>query len=126
MTFSGSKVSNAPYFIGVEPRTPFTLNGKTYQPMKDEAAALFGAVRALSSSQRATAKLSKSFDDVLVGPQKDGDFPARQGVTVSSLSAAQQRLVTRAIRTYVGDIPTAQANARIAAYRKHYSRTKLA
>jgi hypothetical protein len=45
MTFSGATVSNTPYFIGVEPRTKFTVNGKTYQPMADESAALFGRFR---------------------------------------------------------------------------------
>jgi hypothetical protein len=126
MTFSGSAVSNTPYFVGVEPRTAFKVDGKTYQPMADEASAAFGALRALSSSQRAKAKLSQSFDDVLVGPGKDGQFPTRQGITVSKLSASQQKLVTRAIRSYVGDMPAKQAQARVAAYKKQYSKTKLA
>jgi hypothetical protein len=126
MTFSGSTVSNTPYFIGVEPSTTYTVDGKTYQPMKDEAGALFGAVQSLSAAEKTTAQLSQTFDDVLVGPQKDGKFPAKQGVTVGSLSAAQQALVTKAIKTYVGDMPTAQANARIAAYKKQYAQTKLA
>jgi hypothetical protein len=56
MTFSGSTVSNTPYFVGPEPRTAFKVNGKTYQPMADEATPLFGAVRALDSSQQAKAK----------------------------------------------------------------------
>ena len=126
MTFSGSTVSNTPYFIGVEPRTAFKVNGKTYAPMADEANALFGAVQSLNASQRSTAKLSQSFDDVLVGPGKDGRFPARQGVTVSSLSPSQRLLVTRAIRSYVSDMPREAANARVAAYRKQYAKTKLA
>ena len=94
--------------------------------MKDEAAALFGAVRSLSASQRAKAKLGETFDDVLVGPQKDGQFPVRRGITLSSLSAAQQTIVTKAIRAYVGDMPTAQANARMSLYKSQYSRTRLA
>jgi Protein of unknown function (DUF3500) len=94
--------------------------------MADEAAALFRAVRSLSASQKAKAELSQSFDDVLVGPQKEGDFPARQGVTVSKLSKKRQQLVTKAIRTYVGDMPAKEANKLIAAYKKQYSKTKLA
>jgi hypothetical protein len=126
MTFSGSRVSNTPYFAGTEPTGTFELAGRMYAPMRDEVAALFGAVRSLSGSQRAKAKLSKTFDDVLVGPQKDGQFPARQGITVGSLSEAQQRIVTKAIRAYVGDMPTAEANARMVLYKSHYSRTRLA
>jgi hypothetical protein len=126
LTFSGATVSNTPYFVGAEPQGSFTVGGKAYAPMADEAAALFGAVQALNSSQLTKAKLSQSFDDVLVGPGKDGQFPARQGITVSSLSAAQQALVTTALRAYVGDMPTAPANARIALYKKQYAQTKLA
>jgi hypothetical protein len=126
MTFSGPRVSNTPYFAGVEPTGTFDVGGRTYAPMKDEIAALFGAVRSLRASQRAKAKLSQSFDDILVGPQEDGRFPARQGITVSSLSAAQQAIVTRAIRAYVGDMPTAEANTRMALYRGQYARTRLA
>jgi len=126
MTFSGSRVSNTPYFAGAEPTGTFKIAGKTYAPMKDEVAALFGAVRSLSASQRAKARLSQTFDDVLVGPQEDGRFPARQGITVSSLSSAQRAIVTRAIRAYVGDMPTLEANARMALYMRQYSRTRLA
>jgi Protein of unknown function (DUF3500) len=126
MTFSGASVSNTPYFIGVNPPEAFKVNGKTYQPMANEVAALFGAVRSLNASQRATARLSQSFDDVLVGRQKDGQFPAKQGITVSTLNTAQQKLVTRAIQSYVGAMPRKQANRRIATYQKQYSKTRLA
>ena len=126
MTFSGSRVSNTPYYVGVEPTRRFRVAGRTYAPMKDEADALFGAVRSLSAAQRAKAKLGQTFDDVLIGPRKDGQFPAREGVTVSSLSAAQRAFVTRAIRAYVGDMPTAVARDRIALYRTQYPRTRLA
>jgi prophage maintenance system killer protein len=126
MTFSGAAVSNTPYFVGVEPRTGFTVNGRTYQPLKAKAGALFGAVQSLSAAQQATAKLSQSFDDVLVGPQKDGQFPTAQGITVSTLSKAQQKLVTKAIRAYVADMPAKQAKRRLATYVKQYSKTKLA
>jgi hypothetical protein len=126
MTFSGAAVSNTPYFIGVDPRTPFKVNGKTYQPLKDESKALFGAVQSLNASQQAKAKLSQTFDDVLVGPQKDGQFPTRQGVTVSTLSKKQRALVTKAIWSYLGDEPTAQAKARLKLYEKQYAKTSLA
>lgn len=126
MTFSGSRLSNTPYFAGSEPTGAFRIAGRTYAPMRDEVAALFGAVRSLSAAQRTRAKLGQTFDDVLVGPQEDGRFPARQGIAVSSLSAAQRAIVTRAIRAYVGDMATAEATARIALYRSQYARTRLA
>jgi uncharacterized protein DUF3500 len=126
MTFSGASVSNTPYFIGVNPPTAFKRHGETYQPMADEVAALFGAVRSLNASQRARARLRERFNDVLVGERRDGQFPPKQGITVSTLKAAQQKFVTRAIWSYVGVMPRAQANRRMATYEKQYSKTKLA
>jgi len=126
MTFSGASVSDTPYFIGANPPTAFKLDGRTYQPMADKAAATFGAVRSLNASQRAKARLSQHFNDVLMGPGKDGQFPPKQGVTVSTLDRAQQKLVTRAIWSYVGDMPRAQADRLMATYEKQYAQTKLA
>ena len=126
MTFSGVSVSNTPYFIGVNPPTAFKLHGHTYQPLAAQVAAMFGAVRSLNASQRATARLSQRFHDVLVGAGRDGQFPPKQGVTVSTLSRAQQNLVTRAIWSYVSVMPRAQANRLMATYEKQYSQTKLA
>jgi hypothetical protein len=126
MTFNGGSVSNTPYFIGVNPPTAFTLDGHSYEPMAREVAALFGAVRSLTASQRARARLSQRFHDVLVGAGRDGQFPPAQGITVSTLSRAEQKLVTRAIWSYVSVMPRAPANRLLATYQRQYSQTKLA
>jgi hypothetical protein len=126
MTFSGASVSNTPYFIGVNPPTTFKLHGHTYQPMVDQVAAMFGAVRSLNESQRARARLSSRFHDVLAVAGRDGQFPPKQGITVSRLNRAQQKLVTRAILSYVSVMPREQANRLMATYEKQYSQTKLA
>ena len=42
--------------------------------------------------------------------RRTGSSRPSEGITVSTLSAAQQTFVTRAIRAYVGDMPTAEAN----------------
>jgi hypothetical protein len=126
MTFNGTNVSNTPYFIGVNPPTAFKLDGHTYQPMVHQVAAMFGAVQSLDATQRARARLSERFKDVLVGAGRDGQFPPRQGITVSTLDSKQQKLVTRAISSYVGVMPRDQADRVVATYEKQYSQTKLA
>jgi hypothetical protein len=125
MTFSGSTVSNTPYFVGVEPRGEFTYDGKAYNPMKSKAGALFGLAQSLTTAQKRTARLSGSFDDVVVGPGSDGNFPRKQGVTVTTLSKRQQRLVTTAIRTYLGDMPSSEAAKRLRIYKSQYAQTKV-
>lgn len=126
MTFSGASVSNTPYFIGVNPPMRFKLNGHSYHPMVDQVAAMFGAVRSLDGSQRARARLSWAFRDVLVGAGRDEQFPPAQGVTVSTLSKAQQKLITRAIWSYVSVMPREQASRLVATYEQQYSQTMLA
>ena len=124
VTFAGATVSNTPYFMGVEPLT-LTFRGQRYAPLSDAARALFGAVRALDRRQLAAAKLSTTFDDVLLGPGTDDAFPARRGVLVSSLSASQRRRVTRAIRAWVGDVDSSASKVIVRRYVSQFSRTRL-
>ena len=35
LTYKGKKVTGTPYFIGAEPQGGFTVEGKSYEPMKD-------------------------------------------------------------------------------------------
>jgi hypothetical protein len=125
MTFSGNSVSNTPYFVGVEPRGEFTYDGKAYNPMKTKAGALFGLAESLTTAQKRTARLSGSFDDVVVGPGSDGNFPKKQGITVTTLSKRQQRMVTTAIRTYLGDMPSSAAAKKLRIYESQYAQTKV-
>jgi hypothetical protein len=122
ITFQAKQLANTPEFSGVEP-SDFTLNNEHYQPMKLEADAAFALLPKLPSQ----AKLSQSFDDVLVGPQKDGQFPTtHSGVKVTALSAAARKQVTALIRAYVGDVPDAIAKPLMARYEKQYAKTYVA
>src|SRR3954465_10514044 len=119
LTFGSARPANTPEFTGVEPSS-FTIDNTAYTPMKQEAAAVFSLLPKLP----AAAKLSQSFDDVLVGPQKDGQFPGKhRGVQVNSLPAAERKLVTDLITAYVGDVPPAIAKPLIATYEKQYANT---
>ena len=81
----------------------------------------------LSSSEQATAKLSTSFSDILLGPGKDAQFPAtRQGLKVSGLSAAEKALVLTAIKLYVNDLEAGLADAIVAKYTADLDNTYIA
>jgi hypothetical protein len=125
VTYAGSQISGTPYFVGVEP-TGFTYASKSYEPMSTESSRMAALFSSLDESQLATAKLSQSFDDVVVGPGEDGQFPTREGLLVSELSAAQRALVTKAIKAWVNDVNTTAAKKLLAAYKKGYSSTRIA
>lgn len=100
---SGTPVSLTPNFVGVEP-VSYTSSGSTLTPMASEHDAMLAVLSSLSTSQLASAKLSTSVSDLVVGPQNDGNYPTTQsGILVSALDSDQQALVKAAIATYAGD-----------------------
>ena len=101
-TYNGGKATGfTPSFRGADPLAAVTLNAKTYQAMGQEQKAFADMLAGLSSTEKTTAKLSTSFSDILLGPGKDGRFPTtRQGIKVSSLTAAEKTLVLDAIKLY--------------------------
>jgi hypothetical protein len=129
ITFAASVAYPTPNHIGVEPKSAFTLNDATYQPLAAEGHAIAGIFTALSATDLETAYLqSQQFDDVLIGPVEYGTgssalakakYPTgsnRTGVLVSSLSADQQALVTAAIKQWVADFDPVISDALVAAY----------
>ena len=113
--YEGSVSSPTPFFVGVEPLS-FTLNGTTYAPMQERAATTTGLLDALSTTELASARLSSSFSDVLLGPGQDFTFPAQVGLNVGSLTAAQQALVVDAIEAWVQDADDDTASDLLAEY----------
>lgn len=101
----GAVAGATPSFRGVEPMKPLTADNKTYQPMEQEKEAFSALIGGLSAEEKKAAKLSSSFDDVLLGPGEDGNFPAtKAGVKAGSLNPAQQALVIKCIQLYVNDL----------------------
>lgn len=116
--YSAGQFSGAtPSFRGIEPFASFTQGGTTYQPLVQERDSLAAMLASLSTAELATAKLSGSFGDLLLGPNKDWQFPTtKSGIKCSTLTAAQKNLVQAAIKTYVADMNDADAATIMALY----------
>lgn len=127
-TYNRGKVAGVtPSFRGVEPMTAVTANGRTYQPVEQERQAFAQVLGGLSSRERATAKLSATFGDILLGPGKDGQFPtAKQGLRVGDLPAAKQTLVLNALKRYVNDLDRVTAAPVLARYTAELADTYVA
>lgn len=126
----GHIVGATPFFVALEPST-FTINGTTYGPMEDERNALRAMLASLSTTELATAKLSTTFGDCLMSPgESNGNsntFPTtKQGLAVSSLTAAQKSLVLAAIENYVSDLEKSAADAIMATYTAEINQTYIA
>jgi len=112
----GSRVEGStPYFVGVEPQR-FTIGGVTYMPLQPRKVATYAMINSLDASQRKAAQLSSTFDDVVVGPGKDGKFPTSEGLSGGALTAQQRTLVRDAIASWVKDVPDATSRALLADY----------
>ncbi|WP_406438340.1 DUF3500 domain-containing protein [Streptomyces sp. NBC_00631] len=126
LTYNGDKVSETPQFVGSEP-TSFKVGGTTVEPVKAESTAMFAMLAGLTAAQKKTAEItSGTFDDLVMGPGKDsGTFPTSEGLLGSQLTAAQKKLVTAAIETYVGDLNRTAADKLLAKYESELDKTRI-
>lgn len=126
-TYSNGVVTgNTPSFRGVEP-TSWTTNGTTYTPMGQEKSAMADMLASFTTAQLATAKLSQTFSDVVLGPGNDGKFPTTKvGIAGSALTSAQQALVLAAMKPWVFDTDDASAATAMATYTSEIANTYVA
>lgn len=88
---------------------------------------MIAMLSSLSSAQLASAKLSTTFSDVLLGPNKDGQFPStKQGLAVNTLTDAQKALVLAAIKPWTQDVDDATGTALLAIYANELNSTYIA
>jgi hypothetical protein len=113
--YKGASGAATPYHVAAQPTVWKDDRGKTHEPLAPMRESLHGLLNSLTPEQSKQAKLEARFNDVYVGPQKDGKFPARsEGVPVSELSDASKDFVKKAIAAWTGDSPQG------AEYRKLY------
>jgi hypothetical protein len=126
-TYNGGKMTGGtPSFRSTEPYPTWTSTntGKTVQPLVQETAAFANFLKSLSSTELATAKRSAAQNDLIVGPQKDNNFPTtKTGVKAGNLTASQKDLLLAAIKTYVDDLDDKAAAAVLAKYKAELDET---
>jgi hypothetical protein len=127
-TYKKGKVAGAsPFFVGVEPSSWTDDDGTTYSPLATMRNGMLALTGSLSTEQLATAKLSESFSDVLLGPDEDGQFPeTKEGIKVSSLSAKQKQLVLKAIHPWIANVDDATAKKLMKTYKHELNETYVA
>ncbi len=128
---NGVMVGPTPHFEAIEPLT-FTTSGTTYAPMNQEKVAFAAMLAALTTTELASAKLSQTFGDVVLGAAnggtaKDWQFPTTKvGIRVGTLTTAKKQLVLEAIKTYVLDVDENNAAAILAQYTNQLDSTYIA
>lgn len=126
----GVMIGGTPHFEAIEPLT-FTSGTNTYSTITQEKNALSAMFASLSNAELATAKLSATFTDILMGAKnggayKDWIFPTTKvGLKVGSLTSVQKTIVLDAIKTYVLDLDDANAKAIINQYTQELDETYI-
>ncbi|MFD3926571.1 DUF3500 domain-containing protein [Streptomyces sp. NPDC058614] len=125
LTYKKGKVAGAsPFFIGVEPTSWTDDDGTTYSPLEEQRNGMLALTGSLSTEQLATAKLSGTYNDVLLGPSEDGQFPeTKEGIKVSELSPKQKQLVLKAIHPWVANVDDATAKKLMKTYERELNET---
>ncbi|MFF1681357.1 DUF3500 domain-containing protein [Streptomyces sp. NPDC058256] len=125
LTYKKGKVAGAsPFFIGVEPTSWTDDDGTTYTPLEEQRNGMLALTGNLSTEQLATAKLSGTYNDVLLGPGEDAQFPeTKEGIKVSELSPKQKQLVLKAIHPWVANVDDATAKKLMKTYERELNET---
>jgi hypothetical protein len=104
--YKGTTGAATPYHVAAQPTVWKDDQGKTHDPLAPMRDSMHSLLTSLTPEQAKQAKLEARFNDVYVGPQKDGKFPAKsEGVSVSELSDASKNLVKKVIAAWTGDSP---------------------
>jgi hypothetical protein len=104
--YKGTTGAATPYHVAAQPTVWKDEQGKLHDPLAPMRDSLRGLFASLTPEQTRRAKLEARFNDVYVGPQKDGKFPAKsEGLPVSELSEASKDFVRKAIAAWTGDSP---------------------
>ncbi|WP_432501034.1 DUF3500 domain-containing protein [Kineococcus arenarius] len=123
----GQLAGATPSFRGIEPFSTVEVDGDTVQPEQQEQQAFSALLTSLDDTQDSAAKLSTSFNDILLGPGEDWAFPTTsEGVKGSDLTAEQKQLLLDAIEKYVGDVDDENAATILAKYESELDETYVA
>ncbi|GAB4038862.1 DUF3500 domain-containing protein [Spirosoma gilvum] len=127
ITFNAGAVTGVtPAFRGTEPQAAVTAANRTYQAFEQERVAFAAMLTGLSSAEQTTAKLSGTYNDLVLGPGQDGKFPAtKSGLQVGTLSSDKQALVLAAIKLYVNDLSASTSAAVLTKYTSELANTYI-
>ena len=110
---AGGAMSMSPSFIGIEPAA-FVQAGAAVAPMRDHAAGAVALLSALSGDQRSAVIVARRPRELYAGAGRDGVIPPVEGSRVAGWPAERQRQLLGLIGLWVGIMPPAAAERRLA------------
>lgn len=102
----------SPTLVAVQPAS-YEVEGVTVTPMAGEVQAGLALMNALDENQHAEARVQRP-NELWAGADKDGVTPPLEGSSVAGWSKAQQAVLLDAVAQWVGLLPAASAEVRLA------------
>src|SRR5882672_789468 len=124
-TVVGPNLSLTPSFIGVEPAT-YDANGKSVRQLGDIERDAFVLLGALEPAQQKTAILGSSPIEVVLGPGRDGETIAPEGLPAARMTAEQRAALLDLLGHYTGLANDEDGAARTAEVQATLDRTYFA
>lgn len=115
----------SPTFVGIEP-AEHEREGVTLAPLRPFAEAGLAVVAALDEAERGTARLPSRPDDLLTGAGQDGVAPPFAGASAAAWSDDRRQRLLDAAHLWVGMLPAADAEARMAEIHADLDETRFA
>ena len=125
VTMSNGRMLLSPTFLGVEPAV-WEEAGETVAPMQAELDGGLALAGALDEAQQKAALVNNRPREVYAGAGKDGVVPDLEGAPVEAWSPAQQEMLLELIGLWIGLLPEAAAETRLAEIAADLSETHFA
>jgi hypothetical protein len=125
VTIVGKDAVIVPTHTGAQPDS-FTRDGKTVRPLGPENDLAFKLVNMLNAEQQKQAVLGARPKNLLAGPGQDGKTIRPEGLKCAALNADQRATLLELIGAWVGMLPSAAAEKRMAALKQEIDDTHFA
>ena len=116
VTIKGAQATIAPALPGSQP-TSFTANSRSIRPLGDEYDLSFALLNSMTTTQKASAVLSGTVSDLVLGPGKDGLSVLPEGIKASDLTSTQRGILLDLIGRYVNIMHDDASAAKMAVIR---------
>ena len=125
ITIAGDHRTLAPSHTGAQPAV-YQIEGKTIRPLGGEVDKAFDLVNSLNEEQRKAAILGFEMRDLALGPGRDGQMIAPEGIKGSALTEAQRQALLDLAGEWTGILNEAAANAKMEQMKKDIQETWFA
>jgi len=125
IAINGDKMTMAPSFIGTQPHT-FMVAGTELTPFKNETGMAHQLIQSLTDEQAKRAVLGPTRARIKTGVGKNDNIPkSKKGVSCSTFTDDQKKILTELISQWVNDLPEPQAAKRMKQIESEFDQMKF-